>query len=158
MLDLDSGADRSYKDFLVAKRLRKTITIERRPATRTGRQVLQHQLHRRSGVLLDPGQHLCGVLLATRSLRPVSDDLAVGSDDEGFSRDAHVRFSVHRFLLPDAKGLRNLVVFVRKERKVESVLLRELRLAGAVQDRRPKDDDAEVGERLAAVSEATCLL
>lgn len=118
----------------------------------------QRQFDQHSGVFLEPGENLLAVLLAACGLGPVSSDLSVRADDEGLAADAHVRFSIHRLLLPHAVGICDLVVFVRKDREVERVFLRELRLAGAVQDRRPKDDDAEVGERLAAVSEAARLL
>src|SRR5262245_31171602 len=54
-----------------------------------------------SSEFLDCGKHFLGVTVDLHAIPPL-DDLAVGADQVGGPRHAHVLLAVHRLFLPDA--------------------------------------------------------
>ena len=77
---------------------------------------------------LNCGKHFLGVAVDLDAV-PALHDLAVGTDQICRARHAHVLLAVHGFLLPHAVLLHHRVIRIGEQRELESVLLREPRLA-----------------------------
>src|ERR1051325_484673 len=81
---------------------------------------------------LDCGKYFLGVAVDLDAV-PALRDLAVGADQVGRARHAHVLLSVHRLFLPHAVLLHHRVIFIGEQRELQPVLIRELRLARRIQ-------------------------
>ena len=97
-------------------------------------------------------QHLFGVAVRLHVLEDVRN-LALGSDQEGSTGDAHHLLAVHVLLLDDAELVGDRLLLVGEERVRQFVLILEFLLGGRRVGRDAKHGNAGSGELCICVAE-----